>query len=132
MRIKGSCLCGDVRFELQGDAWRFFICHCTHCQKDTGSAFAANVFFQHSQLQWLSGEAQVVNFRLPHSRHVKSFCRHCGSALPRALGDGACLVPSGCVDDQLRVAPAAHIFTASQACWETQLRDIPAFAGLPE
>ena len=42
--IPGSCLCGAVRFEIRGSLERFFLCHCRRCQKDTGTAHAANLF----------------------------------------------------------------------------------------
>ena len=40
----GSCLCGNAKFEVQGKVDGFYLCHCRHCQKDTGSAHAANLF----------------------------------------------------------------------------------------
>jgi len=40
----GSCLCGEVRFEIEGEFERFYLCHCEFCRKDTGSAHAANLF----------------------------------------------------------------------------------------
>jgi hypothetical protein len=40
----GSCLCGEVRYAISGSFDRFYLCHCAHCRKDTGSAHAANLF----------------------------------------------------------------------------------------
>ena len=40
----GSCLCGDVRFIIEGEFKSFYLCHCNYCRKDTGSAHAANLF----------------------------------------------------------------------------------------
>jgi hypothetical protein len=40
----GSCLCGEIRFEIEGEFERFYLCHCEYCRKDTGSAHAANLF----------------------------------------------------------------------------------------
>ncbi len=36
MTVSGSCLCGSVRFDVDGDFEWFYLCHCRHCQKDTG------------------------------------------------------------------------------------------------
>ena len=40
----GSCLCGEIRFEIEGEFELFYLCHCEYCRKDTGSAHAANLF----------------------------------------------------------------------------------------
>lgn len=46
----GSCLCGEVHYEIEGAFERFYLCHCTHCRKDTGSAHAANLFSSSAKL----------------------------------------------------------------------------------
>jgi hypothetical protein len=128
----GSCLCGEVRFEILGDFERFFLCHCGRCRKDTGSAHAANLFSSTAKVHWLSGEAKVKTFRVPHSRHEKSFCTECGAALPRVQGDGAFLVvPAGSLDSAIDIRPDAHIFVASRAGWDRRLEDVPRLDGSP-
>ena len=82
---KGSCLCGAVSFRIDGAFEGFFLCHCQRCRKDTGSAHAANLFSTGATLTWLSGTDDVVVYDLPETRHGKSFCRKCGSALARFL-----------------------------------------------
>src|SRR5262245_45959705 len=71
MNIKhsGSCLCGAVRFEIAGDFEHFYLCHCQHCRKDTGSAHAANLFSSKASLKWLAGQDKVTVFNLPNTRH---------------------------------------------------------------
>src|SRR5262245_17045142 len=92
----GSCLCGEVRFEIVGDFERFFLCHCGRCRKDTGSAHAANLFSSTAKVHWLSGQAKIKIFQVPSTRHQKSFCSACGSALPRVQTNGTLLVvPAG-------------------------------------
>ena len=78
----GSCLCGAVSFEVNGDFDSFYLCHCRHCQKDTGSAHAANLISRSAELVWRSGSDVVSSFTLPGTRHNKCFCKLCGSALP--------------------------------------------------
>lgn len=133
MTHKGSCLCGAVTFEIEGDFDRFFLCHCSRCRKDTGSAHAANLFSSSAKLKWLSGEDRVKNFQLPETRHSKSFCVECGSALPRIKEDGKLLVvPAGCLDSDFSIKPYAHIFTGSKANWDNDLEKIRQFNQLPE
>lgn len=128
----GSCLCGTAKFELQGKFESFYLCHCQYCQKDTGSAHAANIFSQSAQLTWLAGEDAVATFTLPGTRHIKSFCKLCGSALPSAQIAGLLVIPAGCLDTEVSMLPTAHIFTSSKAAWDRELGELPEFKGLPE
>lgn len=128
----GSCLCGAVRYTVEGAFQSFFLCHCSHCRKDTGSAHAANLFSTTARLTWLSGEDRVRTFRLPGSRHQRSFCSECGSGLPGHQMDGALLVvPAGSLDGPAGIRPNAHIFVASRADWDDHLEDVPRCDGLP-
>ena len=127
----GSCLCGTVKFEIKGEFDSFYLCHCHHCQKDTGSAHAANLFSQSASLVWLSGEDAVTSFTLPGTRHSKSFCQLCGSALPGTSIPGLLVVPAGCLDTKVSMRPAAHIFLSSKAAWDEGLGEVPGFEGLP-
>lgn len=129
----GSCLCGAVRFDIEGAFERFFLCHCEHCRKDTGSAHAANLFSSSATLKWASGEEQITQFTLPGTRHSRSFCRVCGSALPMMQMNGALLVvPAGSLNSEVGIEPDAHIFVASKASWDEALESVPRIAKLPQ
>ena len=128
----GSCLCGAVRFEVEGDFQRFYLCHCGHCRKDTGSAHAANLFASGATLRWVTGKDKLTRFTLPSTRHSKCFCSTCGSALPYVESDGAWLVvPAGSLDSDVTPKPDAHIFGSSRADWDTGLGEIPMMEGAP-
>jgi hypothetical protein len=127
----GSCLCGEVRFVVCGDFESFYLCHCQHCQKDTGAAYAANLFSQSAQLVWQSGGDKVSIFTLSGTSHSKSFCKVCGSALPSNQAPSLLMVPAGCLDTKLSVVPTAHIFTSSKPDWDNGLEDVPDCKGLP-
>ncbi len=131
-RQEGSCLCGGVRFEITGNFEKFYLCHCEYCRKDTGSAHAANLFSTSARLEWLAGENQISSFTLPATRHTKSFCAVCGSALPNLqMGGKLCVVPAGSLDTAVSIRPEAHLFVASQADWDVDLEQIPKLDGLP-
>ena len=127
---RGSCLCGAVTFKISGAFERFYLCHGSHCRKDSGSAHAANLFSSSATLTWLSGQDCVRGFRLPKTRHARSFCSVCGSALPCAVA-GMLVVPAGSLDTPLAMVPDGNIFMASRAGWEHDLAAAPAFAALP-
>ena len=136
---QGSCLSGEVRFEIIGRFEQFFLCHCTRCRKDTGSAHAANLFSSTAKVQWLSGQAKIKTFQLPSTRHRKSFCAECGSAVPNVQMDGALLVvPAGSLDSAIETQPPTPIFfsRAGQAgidvwktCPEPTVRQAEAILG---
>jgi hypothetical protein len=129
----GSCLCGAVKFEIKGEFENFYLCHCEHCRKDTGSAHAANLFSAFAKVNWLRGEDKVTSFTLPSTQHSRSFCSVCGSALPNIQMDGALtVVPAGCLDSEVIMRPNAHIFVASKAAWDIELETLPAFDAGPE
>jgi len=128
----GSCLCGEATFEVEGDFERFFLCHCEHCRKDTGSAHAANLFSTTAQLKWLSGEEKVKTFDYQSSGHVKGFCSNCGSALPTIQMNGALLVvPAGSLDTDVSLKPQGHIFMNNKANWDKNLESVKTFPHLP-
>lgn len=129
----GSCLCGAVRFEIDGEFERFYLCHCGHCRKDTGSAHAANLFSATAALKWLAGEDHVREFNLPSTRHSRSFCSNCGSALPiMQMGGKLLVVPAGSLNTDVPIKPDGHIFVASRAAWDDALEQVPRFDGLPD
>lgn len=129
----GSCLCSHVRFEIVGALDQFMLCHCKRCQKNTGSAHAANLFSAVAELRWIQGQDVVRTFCLPRTRHARSFCTVCGSALPCLQMAGKLLVvPAGCLDTALTTPPTAHIFHAHRATWEDQLPNTPKHDELPE
>lgn len=126
----GSCLCGKVTFEVNGNFERFFLCHCEYCRKDTGSAHAANLFSTTARLKWLSGESNIKTF--DYSGHIKSFCCDCGSALPNIQMNGSLLcVPAGSLDTNVYLIPQGHIYVSHKANWEKGLDIVPRFDELP-
>jgi hypothetical protein len=126
----GSCLCGAARFRIDGAFERFYLCHCRHCRKDTGSAHAANLFSSSARLTWLQGRDVQRRYQLPQTRHVRCFCSICGSALPHDE-PGMVVVPAGSLDTALPATPDAHIFMASKADWDHDLASAPTFESFP-
>lgn len=126
----GACLCGAINFETDGTFDHFYLCHCGHCRKDSGSAHTANIFSSSAKLVWLSGQDKLTTYTLPGTRHTRSFCSICGSAMPYTLGS-MLVVPAGALTTSIGIVPDAHIFVASKASWERNLSDAPSFDGFP-
>ncbi|WP_172292961.1 GFA family protein [Pseudoruegeria sp. HB172150] len=129
---RGSCQCGAVRFEIEGEFERFFLCHCSRCRKGSGSSHGAKLFSSTARLTWLSGEDHLRTYRIPAARHQTTFCTNCGAPVPDLRNDGALLmVPAGCLDTPVDFRPLAHIYIASRANWDDHLEDLPAFDERP-
>ncbi|MFV3128414.1 GFA family protein [Niveispirillum sp. KHB5.9] len=128
----GSCLCGAVRFQISGDFQSFFLCHCSRCRKNTGSAHAANLFSTSATINWLSGLDHIRGYRVPDTRHERCFCDMCGSALPiQQIGGALLVVPAGSLDGLVDIKPTAHICYGSRADWDEELGAVPVLDGLP-
>ena len=129
---KGSCQCKAVQYEVSGQFESFFLCHCTRCQKDTGSAHAANLFSQTATINWVYGQDKITTYHLPETQHQKSFCSLCGAAVPTMQAEGTLLVvPAGSLDSKVPIRPDAHISVSSRASWDHNLHDIPTIDTLP-
>ncbi len=132
MKYSGSCLCGNIKYEITGNFEKFFFCHCKFCRKDTGSAHASNLFSSTAKLQWLKGKNEVKTFDYNNSGHVKSFCPNCSSALPNIQMDGKLLVvPAGSLDSDIEIIPTGHIFLSERANWDSELEKVTHFENLP-
>ena len=90
------------------------------------------VFVSSEQFRWTSGEADVVNYKMPEAL-VKgtAFCRHCGSLVPRERDAGTMQIPAGSLDDDPRIRPIANIFTDSKAAWSEPDQRIACFPEYP-
>lgn len=131
--VVGSCLCGNVTFEISGNLGIFQYCHCSRCRKFSGSAFASNLLVNPDQISWLSGKEWVGRFEHPDARHfATAFCRRCGSSLPWLAKSGkAVIVPAGTLDDDPETKPFQNIFCASRATWYVAPSSLPEYDELP-
>ncbi len=117
-RVKGSCLCGSVTFDIKNEFELFQLCHCVQCQKTTGSAHASNLFTDAKNISWKSGKELVVRFDVEGRRISNAFCSRCGSRVPFVSLSGKILaVPAGVLDDSPSISPQANIFWPERAHW---------------
>jgi hypothetical protein len=119
MTMTGGCLCGRVRFEVEGPPGPTGYCHCTRCQRRTGGGSSAQARIDASALRVRQGEEHVRAYR-PPSGFEKLFCAECGSALfARNPEDPAQMsVRLGAFDGDPGVRPQFRQFVAYAAAWE--------------
>lgn len=132
VRLKGSCLCGGVKYEAIGEVSRFYHCHCKRCRKATGTGHASNILMTDASLEFTEGEDLLKLYKVPEAaRFGKQFCSRCGSSLPRTSGsEGRVVIPAGSLDEEPPVKPEARIFWDSRAEWSCA-DELPRFAEYP-
>ena len=126
---RGSCLCGQIRFEVDVFAPRTGNCHCSMCRKFHGAAYATIAEAEQRHFRWTAGEDLLEDYTADNGT-TRRFCRQCGSSLtfcsPRADPE-LVEIALGAFDDEVPVRPDAHIFVASAASWAIPDDDLPQF-----
>jgi hypothetical protein len=116
--LTGRCLCGAVRFELDVAPESASYCHCTRCQRRTGTAASAQARLPAGALRVVAGE-DLVREWAPPDGWAKCFCGRCGSSLwSRDPETGALGVRLGVIDGDPGVRPQYRQFVAYAAPWE--------------
>ena len=117
--LTGGCLCGGVRFEITEPLVSAGYCHCTRCQRRTGTAASAQARVVPGALRVTAGEELVKAYE-PEDGFAKAFCSACGSALwGRHPEDPDVIsVRLGAFDDDPGVRPSYRQFVAYAAPWE--------------
>lgn len=126
----GGCTCGMVRYRLKTRPMFVHCCHCTWCQRETGSAFAVNALIEALQVELLKGEPAPTT--LPSmSGKGQTFwrCADCGVTVwsnYAGAGPKIHFVRVGTLDDPSRVPPDIHIYTSTKQPWVILPGGVPA------
>jgi hypothetical protein len=129
-QIVGGCLCGAVRYVSSAAPVLVAICHCTHCQKQSGGAFSVNVCMPKGSLQFTAGKTAVFEDEgssgMPVHRH---FCASCGSPIytDAAAAPQLDFLKAGTLDDTSWVKPAISIWCQSAQGWVPYQEGVPRF-----
>jgi hypothetical protein len=131
--LRGSCLCGDVRFEITAPFRRANLCHCSRCRKHSGAGALAQGRVPRSGFRLLAGAGRLRVYR-PDGGMAKVFCTRCGSSLFGGdWPDGPEVsVRLGSLDGDPGIAPQYHSHADSTAPWDTLPDDgLPRYPGAP-
>lgn len=117
--LTGGCLCGAVRFEVSGPILSAGYCHCTHCQKRTGTSSSANCRVAQQDFRLRNGAELLASYQ-PPTGVPKLFCSRCGSALFSGdpFSDQQVAIRLGAFDADPGIRPQFRQFTESAAVWE--------------
>lgn len=116
----GGCLCGDVRYEVQGTLDKIIACHCVNCRKTAGAACSHNMVLKTDQLSLTQGEPKMyVDTAASGNRLFRYFCGSCGSSLfsRREQVPEMTVLKAGSLDDSNGARIAMNIWTDSAVPW---------------
>ena len=124
-RLTGACGCGAIRYELTSPLVSAGYCHCSRCQRRTGTAASANGQVEPGSFRLIRGEDQLKAWR-PDDGWEKWFCGECGSAMfsrdpedPLKMG-----IRLGTLDSDPGIRPSYRQFLESAVHWESFRDDL--------
>jgi hypothetical protein len=125
--ISGGCLCGVIRFEVARFVGPFELCHCSRCQKASGSAFVSTIGVRAEDVSWIAGRDAIRRYEAPVLKippgFRTAFCGDCGSPMPVFDPDDTWFeIPAGCLDEDPGLRPDRHIFIEHCREW-SQIHD---------
>jgi hypothetical protein len=128
----GGCLCGAIRYECSAEPIFMGNCHCRDCQRDTGSAYAAEILVPRNALT-ITGDVKYYDTTGDSGGIVsRGFCPICGSRLFAKLPFTELMaITAGSLDDPSGFKPVMDVYTVSAQPWDYMNPDLPKFAKLP-
>ncbi len=128
--MKGSCLCGGVRFEIERAVGPFELCHCNRCRKASGSAYVAALGVLANDFTLVAGKELVRVYEAPLVErpppYRTAFCTRCGSPVPWPRPDERWFeIPAGLLGDDPGRRPDRHIFVECLPDWDRIADDLP-------
>ena len=132
MTVRGSCLCGAVRFQFEEAIGPFEICHCNRCRKLSGGQGMPCITVLSSGYEMTEGKSFVSVFEAPvlyqPPAYHSNFCSRCGSPLPDPEpSDDRLEIPAGLLDDDPGLSPDKHIFVEFLPTWDKLTDGLPQY-----
>ena len=126
MAITGGCLCGRVRYTVEGEPNFAGVCHCRNCQRYTGSAFEPVMAFPNQAVD-VQGNLNTYDDIGDSGKAVhRRFCPNCGSGVVAEVDTmpGVTIVLAGSLDDPAVFKPSMEIFCSSTQPWMLEPSDL--------
>lgn len=117
--MRGHCFCEQVEFEIKGDNFKLYQCHCSQCRRLNGTSSNSATIVANENFRWLKGK-ELVSSWTHESGFRSDFCSVCGSPVPNPLKSFPYFwVPAGLLEDNGKLEIVAHVCVASKASWDT-------------
>jgi len=133
MHIDGECQCGQVAYEAEIDPGGVSICHCSDCQRLTGTAYRVTVSAVREMFRITSGEPKLyVKIADNGHRRLQYFCPCCGSPI-YTTGEGEQAgqvgIRLGTVNQRKDLMPQSQFWCSSELKWAQDIRALPRHDG---
>lgn len=127
--IKGSCHCNIVRYQIDGEFFKFQLCHCNSCQKFSGGAFGTSAITRANGFKITHGNDSVTHYESPPGKR-RCFCSKCGSHIYAYYEKNSdiVIIRIGTVDGDPGIRPSRHIWVGNKAPWYDICDDLPQLA----
>jgi len=125
---QGRCQCGSVQYEVDGEPVMVVVCHCTDCQRQSGSAFGMSMIVPRGAFRLLSGDVKMFVRKTDSGRRSTcAFCPECGTQIYQEpeFVSGMVSVKPGTLDDTSVVRPTLQTWTARKHPWLDLNADVP-------
>lgn len=131
----GRCACGAIEYRINAEPLTFYICHCTDCQKLSGSAYGLSMPVLEETLEVLKGAAAKSSFETSAGKSKTVY--QCPECFTRLWADppgvpGVLLIRPGALENAADLVPVAHTFTDSALPWVSIPADALQFRQAPD
>ena len=121
MHIEGGCHCGAITYEANVNPEKVVICHCTDCQKLSGTAFRTSVFTEDENFDLKSGELKTyIKIAESGNQRIQAFCPNCGSPIySTSVGDAPKMLGLrvGAINQRSELKPSKQVWYRSAQGW---------------
>jgi hypothetical protein len=133
MAITGGCLCGQVRYAVEGDLMMTGVCHCKNCQRQAGSAYSVLFAVADAQVSMTGDLTMFADTADSGNSVFRHFCGTCGSPIKSVVPGqkGVTFIKAGTLDDSSILQPSVHFWTKSKQNWVDIPDGVPQIEGNP-
>jgi hypothetical protein len=116
--MDGGCQCARVRYRIEGKPLAVVVCHCTECQRQSGSAFGMSMAVPRDAFRLLSGELRAFDVSCDSGRiKTCTFCPTCGTRIYHQVSREVLSIKPGTLDDTSGLDPDTHFWTKRKQPW---------------
>ena len=132
MKIDGRCHCGAIVYSAEVDPERASLCHCTDCQRLSGSPFRASVPAGIETFHLISGSPRIdVKTADNGAKRAQAFCGDCGTPIYATDAENPTIfnLRLGAITQRTEIQPRRQIWCSSALPWALDIRDLPSSPG---
>jgi len=130
--LSGSCLCGKIQYEIDGEPRWMYQCFCGKCRAASGASFVTNIIVYAAKFKIVAGKESLSAYESSPQK-FRHFCSNCGSPI-YSQGEKTkqvVAVRCGTLKQDPGLRPSYHAFVASKAAWVDIHDDKPQFPEWP-